>query len=131
MHLRIDDHALSHGLRGARAGCQRRASAERRSNELATSEHGVESSPLRKIMRATRERSQASVNKNPRSRTERRKTKKPSRGGLSCLRESGTDLLSRGIPRTIIGAAPFHGPVRDGKEWFQSALGTRHSLSHR
>src|SRR5207244_9933722 len=27
--------------------------------------------------------------------------------------ESGTDLLSRGIPRAIIGAAPFHGPVRD------------------
>src|SRR5262252_1939357 len=46
-------------------------------------------------------------------------------------RESGTDLLSRGIPRTIIGAAPFHGPVRDGKAWFQSALGTRHSLSSR
>src|SRR6266849_4442412 len=45
--------------------------------------------------------------------------------------ESGTDLLSRGIPRTIIGAAPFHGPVRDGKAWFQSALGTRHSLSPR
>src|SRR6266849_5769541 len=41
--------------------------------------------------------------------------------------ESGADLLSRGIPRTIIGAAPFHGPVRDGKAWFQSALGTRHS----
>ena len=54
-------------------------------------------------------------------------TKKPSQRGLFCLWESGTDLLSRGIPRTIIGAAPFHGPVRDGKAWFQSALGTRHS----
>ena len=31
------------------------------------------------------------------------------------------DLLSRGIPRTIIGVLPFHGPVRDGKEWFQQA----------
>src|SRR6266566_6381930 len=58
-------------------------------------------------------------------------TKKPSQRGLFCLWESGTDLLSRGIPRTIIGAAPFHGPVRDGKAWFQSALGTRHSLSPR
>src|SRR6266700_6537626 len=47
--------------------------------------------------------------------------------GPFSFRESGTDLLSRGIPRTIIGAAPFHGPVRDGKAWFQSALGTRHS----
>src|SRR5262245_28173943 len=59
------------------------------------------------------------------------KTKNPgalSSPGFSFQRESGTDLLSRGIPRTIIGAAPFHGPVRDGKAWFQSALGTRHSL---
>ena len=32
---------------------------------------------------------------------------------------------------TIIGAAPFHCPVRDGKEWFQSAMGTRHNLSLR
>ena len=57
---------------------------------------------------------------------------KPGRGARAfhCV-ESGTDLLSRGIPRTIIGAAPFHGPVRDGKAWFQSALGTRHSLSLR
>ena len=23
---------------------------------------------------------------------------------------------------TIIGANPFHGPVRDGKEWFQAAI---------
>ena len=30
---------------------------------------------------------------------------------------------------TIIGAAPFHCPVRDGKEWDQSAMGTRHNLS--
>ena len=32
---------------------------------------------------------------------------------------------------TIIGANPFHGPVRDGKVWFQSAVGTRHNLSPR
>ena len=30
---------------------------------------------------------------------------------------------------TIIGAAPFHCPVRDGKEWDQSAMGTRLNLS--
>jgi hypothetical protein len=29
---------------------------------------------------------------------------------------------------TIIGAAPFHCPVRDGKEWDQSAMGTRLNL---
>jgi hypothetical protein len=29
---------------------------------------------------------------------------------------------------TIIGAAAFHGPVRDGKEWFHSAMGTRLKL---
>ena len=27
---------------------------------------------------------------------------------------------------TIIGAVSFHGPVRDGKGWFQRAMGTRH-----
>ena len=26
---------------------------------------------------------------------------------------------------TIIGANPFHGPVRDGKEWFQVAIAAR------
>jgi hypothetical protein len=45
--------------------------------------------------------------------------------------ESGTDLLSHGIPHTIIGAAPFHGPVREGKAWFQGAIGTRLNLSLR
>ncbi len=28
--------------------------------------------------------------------------------------------------RTIIGAELFHGPVRDGKGWFQLAMVTRH-----
>jgi len=42
------------------------------------------------------------------------------------LWESGTDLLSRGIPRTIIGAAPFHGPVRDdGRRGFDPYLAAR------
>ena len=30
--------------------------------------------------------------------------------------------------RNIIGAASFHGPVRDGKGWFQSAMGVRLKL---
>ena len=29
---------------------------------------------------------------------------------------------------TIIGANPFHGPVRDGKAWFQAAIAARLSL---
>jgi hypothetical protein len=29
---------------------------------------------------------------------------------------------------TIIGAAAFHGPVRDGKEWFHRAMVIRHDL---
>src|SRR5262249_45494101 len=41
------------------------------------------------------------------------------------------DLLSRGIPRTIIGATPFHGPVRDGKAWFQRAVLVRNSVASR
>ena len=38
---------------------------------------------------------------------------------------SDDDLLSRGIPRTIIGAASFHGPVRNGKAWDQRAMVVR------
>ena len=38
---------------------------------------------------------------------------------------SDDDLLSRGIPRTIIGAASFHGPVRYGKAWGQRAMVVR------
>ena len=30
---------------------------------------------------------------------------------------------------TIIGAEAFHGPVRDGKEWFHFAMVVRHDLS--
>ena len=29
---------------------------------------------------------------------------------------------------TIIGAKAFHGPVRDGKEWFHFAIVVRHDL---
>lgn len=30
---------------------------------------------------------------------------------------------------TIIGAKSFHGPVRDGKGWYQLAMVIRHDLS--
>ncbi len=30
--------------------------------------------------------------------------------------------------RTIIGVESFHGPVRDGKGWFQLAMVIRHNL---
>ena len=30
--------------------------------------------------------------------------------------------------RTIIGAEAFHGPVRDGKEWYHFAMVIRHNL---
>jgi Mg-chelatase subunit ChlI len=34
-------------------------------------------------------------------------------------------LLSREIHPTIIGAEAFHGPVRDGKEWYHLAMVVR------
>jgi hypothetical protein len=35
------------------------------------------------------------------------------------------DLLSHAKEHTIIGAIPFHGPVRDGKGWDQNAMVVR------
>lgn len=32
--------------------------------------------------------------------------------------------------RTIIGAGSFHCPVRDGKEWDQTAMAAKHKLSN-
>ena len=40
----------------------------------------------------------------------------------------GGVLLSRDIPRTIIGAEAFHGPVRDGKAWDHLAMAARQTL---
>ena len=37
----------------------------------------------------------------------------------------GGNLLSRTQLHTIIGANPFHGPVRDGKAWVQAAIAAR------
>ena len=31
---------------------------------------------------------------------------------------------------TIIGAGSFHGPVRDGKGWFQTAMAAKHNWYH-
>ena len=39
--------------------------------------------------------------------------------------ESGVDLLSHTVKCNIMGAVSFHGPVRDGKGWFQDAMDTR------
>ena len=45
--------------------------------------------------------------------------------GLLRSRVPDNDLLSRARLRTIIGVLPFHGPVRDGKGWFQQAMVVR------
>ena len=41
----------------------------------------------------------------------------------------GDDLLSH-RDYTIIGAGLFHCPVRDGKEWDQTAMVAKHKLSN-
>ena len=43
----------------------------------------------------------------------------------------GSVLLSHDIPRTIIGAEAFHGPVRNGKGWVHLAIATKQNLSGR
>ena len=57
----------------------------------------------------------------------RAKAKTPSLLGLGVLRYKSLAMtyFHTGI-RTIIGAELFHGPVRDGKGWFQLAMVTRH-----
>ena len=44
-------------------------------------------------------------------------------------KEFGDDLLSH-RNYTIIGAGLFHYPVRDGKEWDQTAMVAKHKLSN-
>ena len=46
-------------------------------------------------------------------------------GGAFLGGESGVDLLSHTVKCNIMGAVSFHGPVRDGKGWFQDAMDTR------
>ena len=69
-----------------------------------------------------------------RSRVKRSPSRSPKQQSPSLLTgalvfggDSDDGLLSRGLPRTIIGAASFHGPVRDGKAWAQRAMVVRES----
>jgi hypothetical protein len=48
-------------------------------------------------------------------------------GAFACLGSLALTYF-RVRMHTIIGAASFHGPVRDGKVWCQGAIGTRHNL---
>ena len=49
-----------------------------------------------------------------------------SRGlGVFGMGSSDADRLSRRLSSSIMGAAPFHGPVRDGKAWGRRAMGVR------
>ena len=49
------------------------------------------------------------------------------RWGVSGCKSLTMSYFHTGI-RTIIGAKSFHGPVRDGKEWYQLAMVIRHNL---
>ena len=42
----------------------------------------------------------------------------------------GDALLSHDINHTIIGEETFHCPVRDGKEWVQFSMVTKHILNN-
>ena len=46
-------------------------------------------------------------------------------GGLQRMRSLTITYFHTGI-RTIIGVESFHGPVRDGKGWYQLAMVIRH-----
>ena len=53
------------------------------------------------------------------------KAKGPPRGWAFALAGCLTMTYFRMGIHTIIGAPPFHGPVRDGKGWFQRAMVVR------
>ena len=61
---------------------------------------------------------------NGRSGPRRKKTPYREPEGVS-KGKSGVDLLSHTVKCNIIGAVPFHGPVRDGKGWYRDAMDTR------
>ena len=48
-------------------------------------------------------------------------------GGFSGYKSLTMSYFHTGT-RTIIGAKAFHGPVRDGKEWYHFAMVIRHNL---
>ena len=55
----------------------------------------------------------------------RTKTKRPSVLGHWAFSIGLAVTYFRMRMHTIIGANPFHGPVRDGKAWFQAAMAAR------
>ena len=57
------------------------------------------------------------------------KQQSPREEGFVVYGAPGGVLLSRDIPRTIIGAEAFHGPVRDGKAWDHLAMAAKQSLN--
>ena len=56
-------------------------------------------------------------------------TQQPNVGLLgACKHKSLTMTYFHTGIRTIIGAKSFHGPVRDGKGWYQLAMVIRHNF---
>ena len=58
------------------------------------------------------------------------KAKSPNSGGVGAFSITSLTItyFHTGCS-TIIGAESFHGPVRDGKGWYQLAMVIRHNLS--
>ena len=61
------------------------------------------------------------------NRSKKTKTPTQSSGGFWGCNSLTMSYFHTGT-RTIIGAKSFHGPVRDGKEWYQLAMVIRHNL---
>lgn len=59
----------------------------------------------------------------------RRKAKPPDAWHRGVFNQSLTITYFHTGCSTIIGAKSFHGPVRDGKGWYQLAMVIRHNLS--
>jgi hypothetical protein len=77
---------------------------------------------------ADRAGSQTGERKTPSAKT---KTPRVLSSGRICVRGCLTMSYFHERMLTIIGAESFHGPVRDGKGWFQLAMVVRHDLSAR
>src|SRR6188768_1238572 len=52
----------------------------------------------------------------------------PFRGGPFLFEAPGSDLLLHGLSHTTIGAGAFHIRVRDGIEWFHTAIAARETF---
>ena len=57
-----------------------------------------------------------------------RKRKSPTPRGIGLCLDGVAVTYFRVRMHTIIGANPFHGPVRDGKAWVQAAMAARLTL---